>query len=276
MHDLIGMIIVDSTADPIEEGDDASAADTDKIYWNNSTYYRVGVEYEPQVEEGKEQDSRPHFEEKDLIQPVVNTYFKKYGTNYILMRDATKFKKDHKYYRFESLQDSFVPVLMPSDTIGYQPNKYYYQSGTSFVRDSAEAATPGRKYYNLEECWHALGQNIIWFAAGRFYKKNNDGTITKDNSSAWDENPGSTMHYNLYLAVETTPDEEPEGGDPRIHFVDVTSRVRKFNANNVLYSYNETTQTYSRITTDIYAGVWSDDADSVSGEFSGVHSINDL
>ena len=100
MHDLIGMIIVDASSDDpedqINDGDSAALVDSNKIYWQDEKYFRVGVDY--QVTETEDNNPRAHFEPTTLDQGETYKYFKKYGQNYTLIRNVNEIEKDHKYY----------------------------------------------------------------------------------------------------------------------------------------------------------------------------------
>lgn len=262
MHDLIGMIIVDATVDgfDFEDEETIQAADPDKIYWNDEQYYRVGIEYDPQYDAetpANNMNPNPHFVATELERPVSNTYFDKYGNNYLLIRDTSKFKKNKKYYSWANLRNSFEVADVPEK--GYEKNKYYYRENGNYILDKNELPTAGRQYYEIaDDGWQqvANGSSVIWFSPGRFYTSDNQGQITLDRSSSWDENPNSTDHYHLYLV------EDRAAGDDTV-YVDVTNRVRKFTA-NTYYSYDAVNSTYILITEDAYVNIWGDDGDSVS------------
>lgn len=264
MHDLIGMIIVDATVDgfDFEDEETIQAADPDKIYWNDEQYYRIGIEYDPQYDAetpANNMNPNPRFVATELERPVSNTYFDKYGNNYLLIRDTSKFKKNKKYYSWANLRNSFEVADVPEK--GYEKSKYYYRENGNYILDKNELPTAGRQYYEIaDDGWQqvANGSSVIWFAANRFYKLDSQGQIKLDSDSDWSEDSQNLSHYPLYLAEQRTA-----SGDTT--YIDVTNRVRKF-VPNTYYTYNATDATYTLITEDIYANIWGDDSDTVTPE----------
>ena len=184
-HDLIGMIIVDASDTDeydFEDEDVVQTADSDKIYWQNDTYYRVGIDYDPQYDEdvaSNNKDVRPHFESTELNEPQANMYFDKYGDNYLLIRNVSDFKKNKKYYAWSNLSTSFIVATVPDDA--YQKDTYYYKVGNDYYLDTNDIPTPGRQYYKIpSSAWQpaAGGRSVIWFAANRFYRQEMDTTQT--------------------------------------------------------------------------------------------------
>lgn len=260
MHDLIGMIIVNAAEDGIIEGDTAPAADVDRIYWDDEHYYRIDIEYDAQYDSSDPTNNLnplPHFVETDLEDPKPHAYFDKYGSNYLLIRNASDFKKNKKYYYWPTstpLKDAFEVANVPE--LGYEKSKYYYIENGNYILDKNDTPTSGRQYYKIEEGgWQSVanGASVIWFAPNRFYIINDQGEVSLNNEASWDETPG-TGHYTLYLIQDKT-----STGDAV--YVDVTDRVRNF-VSGKYYTYNAETSTYSVVTEDAYTDIWPDDSDN--------------
>lgn len=256
MHDLIGMIIVDAKGDNIVEGEATVTGDVNRIYWKDEHYYRIDTEYDAQYDEldpTNNLNPLPHFVQTPLGDPKPHTYFDKYGDNYLLIRNASDFKKNKKYYYWSSLKDAFEEANVPEK--GYEKGKYYYIENGNYILDKNDTPTSGRQYYEIEEGgWQAVANSasVIWFAPNRFYVIDDQGQVKLDSEANWDENLGSD-HYTLYLLQDKT-----STGDAV--YIDVTDRVRKF-VRGKYYTYNAETSTYSVITEDAYTDIWPDDSD---------------
>jgi hypothetical protein len=176
MHDLIGMIIVDATDDTYDftnqDTTETQRADVDRIYWDNEKYYRVGIAYDPQdgTNASINTNPLPHFVQTPLNEPVENVYFDKYGQNYLLVKNASDFKKNKKYYYWPSsaqdgskpLNQAFTKADVPER--GYEKDKYYYIENGNYIIDKNELPTSGRQYYDIDDAdWEPVvnGNSVI-------------------------------------------------------------------------------------------------------------------
>lgn len=316
-HDVIGMIIVDSDDDEnvghmqeVPTDNAFSTYDKDKIYYKQGTYYQISTDYEAYPQDNNQEfddtasetlNGKPHFEEVALTAPVENYYFKKAGNNYYLIRDVDDFKKDQTYYTWvytdgdsnqHTLRESFTQLSLAGYGV-YEPNKYYIKDGDNYKLSTDSEPSAGQRYYQIdtEDVHYLLDDehaDVIWFAPNRFYKYNlAQGTVEKDSSANWDDNPGSTDHYNLYLvdseamATEPNGDEDPEvvlTNQPTI-YVNVTNQIKKWNSSINYYLYDEEEKTYKYVADDVYGDIWSDDSDAgatTEDTTAGVHSLDDI
>ena len=285
-YDLMGMVIRDASEEGLsfdgtrtenellpEEEDD------EKIYWDGDRYYRIGIEYTERTDTLNADTQFPHFKQVSLEEPQENRYFEKYGDNYLLIRNANKFKKNKKYYTWEApsftLRSSFE-IADFGETEGYRKNTYYYKQGTDYKLDTNEKPSYGRQYYSMR--WQLGRQDVIWYSVGRFYRKDSGGQIIKDTQSGWAEDPNNSDHYELFL-MNSYEIVDGEGESIDATYVNVTNRVRKIHGdsgNVTYYAYNNEEKTYSLVTEDAFDDVWPDDgADSGSGSGSP-HTLDDI
>lgn len=282
MHDLIGMIIINATGYDLTNEQIMQGADVDKIYWQNDKYYRVGIDYDPQYDEedaSKNKDVRPHFEPTNLNEPRANTYFEKYGDNYLLVRNTSDFKKNKKYYAWSNLSTAFIQA----DVFGteYQKNKYYYQDGDDYFLDTSDTPTPGRTYLDIPKTgWlKPVGdRSVIWYQKNRFYKKQKvngefTGNIIWDGEAGtdWDQN-NTTDRYDLFLIDS----EAYTPGMTDAIYVNVTNRVRKLDEGGPYYTYDVENNAYRKIKSDIYADIWSNDGDGSTSGSAGQHTLSNI